>query len=453
MIKKDKGVTLVALTIAVIIILIITGMIVYSAKDSVYVKNLTNMRNDISNLKDKVSLYYSEYGEIPAETEYPNISNLQSAGVIGANDTGKFLIIELENLDGLTLNYGKDYEKYKANDYTNLTDLTDIYIINENSHNIFYVQGVSVKENDGTKMYYTDYTEGDKEEIALRKVIDGVLIPEGFYYVGGKKDSGIVISDNKNDEDKYENQEVVGTDVQGNQYVWIPVDGILGEDGKTIQNAIDGEIILGRYVFDSNGDIDTDLTPTTQGEEIIINGGSYIEGLTGKGNIIAKDIESFINSVRKNGGYYIARYEASKGTNNKAESKYNKAVWTEITQQDSAEECQDLYTEMNSDLINSYAWDTAILFIQKYGQSNYSRQTSLNSSKQNTGISGDKQLNIYDMASNVGEYCTETSLDNLGPCEGRGGDYQFPSNYTSNRGGNSLSYKDVRYGFRVILYE
>ena len=453
MIKKDKGVTLVALTIAVIIILIITGMIVYSAKDSVYVKNLTNMRNDISNLKDKVSLYYSEYGEIPAETEYPNISNLQSAGVIGANDTGKFLIIELENLDGLTLNYGKDYEKYKANDYTNLTDLTDIYIINENSHNIFYVQGVSVKENDGTKMYYTDYTEGDTEEIALRKVIDGVLIPEGFYYVGGKKDSGIVISDNKNDEDKYENQEVVGTDVQGNQYVWIPVDGILGEDGKTIQNAIDGEIILGRYVFDSNGDIDTDLTPTTQGEEIIINGGSYIEGLTGKGNIIAKDIESFINSVRKNGGYYIARYEASKGTNNKAESKYNKAVWTEITQQDSAEECQDLYTEMNSDLINSYAWDTAILFIQKYGQSNYSRQTSLNSSKQNTGISGDKQLNIYDMASNVGEYCTETSLDNLGPCEGRGGDYQFPSNYTSNRGGNSLSYKDVRYGFRVILYE
>ena len=175
MIKKDKGVTLVALTIAVIIILTITGMIVYSAKDSVYVKNLTNMRNDISNLRDKVSLYYSEYGEIPAETEYPNISNLQSAGVIGANDTGKFLIIELENLDGLTLNYGKDYEKYKANDYTNLTDLTDIYIINENSHNIFYVQGVSVKENDGTKMYYTDYTKGDQEEVALQKIgkVDG----------------------------------------------------------------------------------------------------------------------------------------------------------------------------------------------------------------------------------------------------------------------------------------
>ena len=172
MIKNNRGVTLIALTIVVIIILTITGMLVYSAKDSIYVKNLTNMQNDIANLRDKVSLYYSEYGKIPAQTEYTDVSNLQAAGVIGANDTGKFLIIELEILDGLTLNYGKDYERYKANDYENITDLTDIYIINENSNNIFYVQGVGVQENNTTKMYYTDYTEGDTEEVALKKIVD-----------------------------------------------------------------------------------------------------------------------------------------------------------------------------------------------------------------------------------------------------------------------------------------
>ncbi len=168
MIKKEKGITLISLSIAVIIILTITGMIIYSAKDSIYIKNLTNMQNDIANLRDKVSLYYSEYGDIPAKTEYPDVSNLQSAGVLGVNDTGKFLILELENLEGLTLNYGEDYEKYKANDYTNLTDLTDIYIINENSHNIFYVEGIRVKENDETKMYYTDYTEGDTEKVDVK---------------------------------------------------------------------------------------------------------------------------------------------------------------------------------------------------------------------------------------------------------------------------------------------
>lgn len=170
MIKNNKGVTLIALAIAVVIILAITGMIIYSAKDSIYIKNLTNMQNDIANLRNKIDLYYSEYGDIPAKTEYPDITNLQSAGVIGANDTGKFLIIELEILDGLTLNYGEDYEKYKANDYTHLTELTDIYIINVDSHNIFYVEGVRVKENDETKMYYTDYTEGDKEPVNIKEV-------------------------------------------------------------------------------------------------------------------------------------------------------------------------------------------------------------------------------------------------------------------------------------------
>ena len=170
MIKKENGVTLIALSIAVIIILTITGMIIYSARDNIYIRNLTNMQNDIANLRDKIAEYYAEYGDIPAKTEYPDISNLQSAGIIGANDTGKFLIIELEYLSGLTLNYGEDYETYKSGDYTNLGDLTDIYIINETSHNIFYVEGIRVKENDTTKMYYTDYTEGDTEAVELKDV-------------------------------------------------------------------------------------------------------------------------------------------------------------------------------------------------------------------------------------------------------------------------------------------
>ena len=44
MIKKDKGITLISLSIAVIIILTITGMILYSAKDSIYIEKLTNMQ-------------------------------------------------------------------------------------------------------------------------------------------------------------------------------------------------------------------------------------------------------------------------------------------------------------------------------------------------------------------------------------------------------------------------
>ena len=285
MIKNNRGVTLIALTIVVIIILTITGMLVYSAKDSIYVKNLTNMQNDISNLRDKVSLYYSEYGKIPAQTEYPDVSNLRAAGVIGANDTGKFLIIELEILDGLTLNYGKDYETYKAakSDLSsiNLADLKDIYIINENSNNIFYVQGVGVPENNTTKMYYTDYTEGDTEEVALKKIVDGVLIPNGFYYVGGTKEEGIVISDDPNDENKGTSWEVAKT-LTGNQFVWVPVE----DDSafKTYEGYYDGVIVSMSENYKE----------------------PYTNGYTNEVN----EYNAMKESVLEHNGFYVGRYEA-----------------------------------------------------------------------------------------------------------------------------------------------
>ena len=172
MIRKNRGITLISLSIAVIILLIITAMIVYSAKDSMYIKNLTNMQNDIANLRNKVSLYYLKYGNIPVKTEYEDISNLEKGNILGVNDTGKFYIIELEKLEGLTLNYGEDYERYKTNGYTYSPELTDIYIMNEDSHNIFYVKGIRVTENNETKIYYTDYTEGDTQPIDL-KVVEG----------------------------------------------------------------------------------------------------------------------------------------------------------------------------------------------------------------------------------------------------------------------------------------
>ena len=55
---------------------------------------------------------------------------------------------------------------------------------------------------------------------------DGVTIPDGFVYVGGTKASGLVISDATADKEKYKGQTTVGTDLVGNQFVWIPVDNI-----------------------------------------------------------------------------------------------------------------------------------------------------------------------------------------------------------------------------------
>ena len=67
--------------------------------------------------------------------------------------------------------------------------------------------------------------------------VDGVQIPKGFYYVGGAKETGLVISDNPTDKDKYSSVNWADqvnipagreTDangaILGNQFVWVPVE-------------------------------------------------------------------------------------------------------------------------------------------------------------------------------------------------------------------------------------
>lgn len=189
-IKNNKGVTLVALTITVIILLIVTNVIIYNVKDNLGVEKLRNMQNDIEELTDRVSIYYTQYGKIPAKIKYTNIQNIKDSGIISEEvDNGEFYIIDLSAIKNLTLTYGKDYEQIKQ-DENKANMLDDVYIINENSHNIFYAKGITIKN----EKYYTNYTEKDKKSVDLRYV-ENVKIPEGYTYIEGTKESGIIIKD------------------------------------------------------------------------------------------------------------------------------------------------------------------------------------------------------------------------------------------------------------------
>lgn len=210
--KQEKGITMMALVVTIIILLILTSVLVFNTQDSVYIKRLNNLYSDIELLRAKTDEYYNEYGQIPAKIKYTNIDTLKNV-LSTKNDTGDFYVIDLEAMEGITLNYGKDYETVKS-DSTHANNYTDLYIINENSHNIFFVRGIEIKEKDTVKTYYTDYTEPDETTVDIRYV-DGILIPDGYYYIGKTKDSSgnetIVISNNK--------EEKVNLN-QTNQFTW-----------------------------------------------------------------------------------------------------------------------------------------------------------------------------------------------------------------------------------------
>ena len=294
-----------------------------------------------------------------------------------------------------------------------------------------------------------------------------VIIPAGFGIATDSADNvegGIVIED------------LSHSNTAGSQFVWVPVGNIKTSSGtKTIT--------LGRYSFDTNTGAYSTYTGTFKEDD-----GTY-------SNTRAKDISGFKTSVSTNGGYYIARYEAGiKGMEASTEdanyngktknsdsnfqivTKANVGVWNKIRQPYAATVSRNMYTSgsgVESDLINSYAWDTAIVFIQECGtkenSSAYSIQSGqsktstiattgtnllkydINKTELSTGII-DEQCNIYDMAGNVREWSTETTYDSNLPCAGRGGLYGYSDYYTGNRGFSNTSYPYSDVGFRPHLY-
>ena len=87
--KQEKGISMLSLIITIIILLILTNVMIYNARDNMYIKALANLYNDIEILNSKVSEYYERYGNIPASTEYINVNKLSNI-ISKNNDTGKF---------------------------------------------------------------------------------------------------------------------------------------------------------------------------------------------------------------------------------------------------------------------------------------------------------------------------------------------------------------------------
>ena len=298
-----------------------------------------------------------------------------------------------------------------------------------------------------------------------------VVVPAGFKVINPTENvtNGIVVED------------VTHEATKGSQFVWIPVGDVIKDSAGNKET-----ITLGRYVFnaDESGSVNTELSKTEPGDQLKTNSGYsyyFTEGLKDSttSNTHAKDIEDFKNKVNNiTHGYYIGRYEArdkdATKTRTRSSSKTNQVVCTAnnyvynyITQYQAAELSRGMYNDRNfeSDLMNSYAWDTAIVFLQKFdNRANkaslkpYSRQNSLNTSLASQGTNNlevskqDVICNVYDMASNCREWTTETYSRSNYPCPCRGGYYDDSGYYTSGR---LYSYTSTSYGdisFRSLLY-
>ena len=147
-IRSEKGITMIALVITVIIMIIIVSAVSFGAKNGTQLRELNNMYTDILALEEKVALYYLKNGELPiteeilAEDSIPEeIMNFDDDGNViykyNVNDGPIYKKIDIKKLDNISLNNAK-----------NLLNTSDTYIINTQSHTVYYLKGVQVQEYD-----------------------------------------------------------------------------------------------------------------------------------------------------------------------------------------------------------------------------------------------------------------------------------------------------------------
>ena len=310
-------------------------------------------------------------------------------------------------------------------------------------------EGKFIIKNNGLMYQENNLTKDEKEWIASTDVKgivnsvpqdwrtyiadvteDGVPIPKGFKYKEGTKETGVVIEDGSH-----------------NEFVWIP--------STKSEYARD-------FSFPNNS--------IPNGDDTILSG-----------------LDETLD-VKKYGGFYIGRYEATttdgtestkKNSTNKPTCQRGKTVWTNISQINSKASAESMYIEeyssVRSGLLTGTAWDRTCHWISDYKVNNVEETISLTDSRKygnyidsqspaNTGTytSNQKQLsgandnwkikNIYDLAGNVWEWTYEASSSSRirrgGSYRGNGGSY-YPvsSRYSCGPADNADNI-----GFRVRLY-
>ncbi len=471
--RQQKGITLIALVITIIVLLILATVAISTLTgENGILKKVDNAKTTtiVEEEKEQIKLAYNailadkmENGNkeaIKAE-ELKTELKKQNPDVVVADKEGETNKIEVT--------FDKSKNKYIVDGKTG--EITGPVSGGENPESPWNT-GKTVEEAKEQNKPYENKT------IIKDDFGNKITVPEGFK-IGQESATdvtgGVVI------EDVTTNEDGTPTDTNGSEFVWIPV-GTVYTNEEQSQSKI---ITVGRYVFKEDGTIDATLSKTEPNDQLKTNSNYYfIEGVKDSitSNEHAKDIVLFRNSVSGNGGYYIGRYEArvkNRRTDKtdsdieleKVNVKKEDYVYNNITQSQAAKLAREMYQEdktFTSDLVNSYAWDIAIEFLQEFDNRTtdktkpYSRQSSLNTEEDGLAEKGtnhlidlskqDKICNIWDMASNSYEWTTETySYPDL-PCVIRGGSYYNSSKYASDRNRiNTTDAYDI-YSFRVILY-
>ena len=307
----------------------------------------------------------------------------------------------------------------------------------------FSISNYSADSKTGTTISDVNFGKSVYFEIVPKPnfVVDGVTIPGGYYYVGGTKAKGLVISDAEADNERYKGQENVGKDLQGNQWVWVPVEtpsslyttvtagqALSGSTGVKTTKYTNSEIISGKTRVkpgDTSSYREPDIVTNYDNDTNAKTAG--FSSLANMAENMKSDYEEMIASLEKYKGFYIGRYEltANGEKTGATQTCTNGVKWYTLYKN-----CTTLAvgSKVKTRMIWGLQWDATCNWLASSGYSitnsstwgNYEDNTvEGHGEQQNTGYSENwKANNIYDFAGNCWEFTQEAESAYYRVCRG-----------------------------------
>ncbi len=364
--NTTRGITLIALVVTIVVLLILAGTSIsmLAGEDGIIEQaQRAKKETEIGEEKEKIDLAISgaasrnDSGIVTEENLIKELDNLIGAGMYTLEGEGPY-----------TVKFNKSGRSYTIEASVNVSKAGE------------EVRKPSDKNWDETKV--TPIADGEGNTIP---------VPKGFYYAGGTKDTGFVISDVPNDN--------LDNTAGGNQFVWIPCTDSEYTDAK--DDVMDKKWPSNNEYKDNGDNSGSSITTPgtgnglgwrdtyTNDDKTMLDKTYTDTNILPTQNWVAENqIEKGENSIKIYDGFYIARFEAgipSEATsfyttgateyiitgrgvinetnlieNLKPVSKKGVQAWNCITQPNSkmvAENMYDADSSVDSYLVDSQAWN------------------------------------------------------------------------------------------------
>ena len=463
--RKNRGITLIALVVTIVVLLILAAVSIsmLGGENGIITQAIKAQEdNEIAEEKEKVQLAATA---AKGKTNWGEITQGNLEDELDTNiGSGKYTLSKSGDI--FTVTYNDSQRSYDVDANGNVTEAGEANIIasliiegekstgepplpsSDFTHTEGTVDtGCVIKDSNGNEFVWVPVDKNQKLKINVtsKENIDSISLTDPY--------GDEITLENTDSLGKTYNNENVEPTINGTYTLKVTS----GEENKTIELNVTSLYALRMWELDML----TEEIAQAKGFESLdqmiqslgLPEGSTVEDAK---NMISStyksgmftDTENYKQSVNDNGGFYIARYEASYENGNvvskvststrtsSSTTLTNGMLWNYISQTEALSKSKDMYTssDFTSSLLTGAAWDRTLSWLEETGTVNISeitvdskswgnyRDDTFSNTEEliNTGEYTETEKNhIYDLAGNLEEWTTEVSYSDYQLNRGR----------------------------------